>query len=151
MDGPSGRCFASDPSMGLAPLRKPATIPVVHWLTASWWWAHNRKTRNTRKATRDVLPQRGRKPETESAMQKGMRNLSPDWSASFPVRQPGFQERLEAGRNGLCGERFADTKASLGEHQPFETAPRNTSRPATRPPFHNGKQRPGPPQCTKAI
>ena len=86
---------------------------------------------------RNVLLQRGRKPETESATQKEIPNLSPHWSASFPVRQPGCRLLLEAGRNGLCGERFADTKARLGNHRPCETASRKTS-----PAHHQGPSGP---------
>ena len=76
--------------------------------------AQNRKTRNSRKAARAVRPRRGRKPETESAMQKRMRNLSPDWvsasrsantvrAANFPGNAfdcDGVRPPLR--RNGFC-------------------------------------------------
>jgi hypothetical protein len=76
--------------------------------------AQNRKTRNSRKAARAVRPRRGRKPKTESAMQKRMRNLSPDWvSASRSAktfRAANFHEnafvcdcvRPPLRRNGFC-------------------------------------------------
>ena len=111
--------------------------------------AHNRKTRNTRRATRDVLPQRGRNQKLNQQCKRGCVTCRPTGPLRFLSASQAFENSLKRAATA-CAANASQTQKQAWEstshsrrHLETQAAP-PPDHPSTM--GHNGPDHPNAPR-----